>query len=102
MDERKIMIFYALLMQSEGIEEAYKDFFKELEGVNEKAIKIIKKEYPDDVEFKKLAMISDFKLTLIKTTLMFKDAPQVKENLPMLAEELRKIAKELEDYKDEI
>lgn len=99
MVEREIMIFYALLMQSEGIKEAYKDFLEELEGISENTIK---KEYPDDVKFRKLAQISDFKLALIKSTLMFKDASQVKENLPMLAEELRKIAKELEDYKDEI
>lgn len=63
MDERKIMIFYALLMQSEGIEEAYKDFFKELEVENGF---IVEKEILDDAEKEYLsAVIKPFRNKIV-------------------------------------
>ena len=105
MKETKEMIklFYGMEIERLGAKEAFKKCLEEAKemATSKEYNKLLKKEYKKNAELKKMLEFSDYKLGFISWTLMYKELSQVKESLPLLVNELRKIADDLEGFKDE-
>lgn len=97
LQEKLIKFSFGMRMEKEGIEQAYKNEVEEARAIDEKVMKEIKKKYKKDADFVFSMQDADFKLQFIKLALMFKEKKEVKKAIPFIAEELRKIADELEE-----
>lgn len=101
MEKEITKMIYGMEMKNLGVKEAFEENIKMVKEIttNKEFKKEFKKEYGKNTEYQNLLMESDTKLSFIGWTLLFKETSQVKEALPMLVAELRKIADELEGAK---
>ena len=93
-------MIYGMEIKDSGIKEAFKENIAKFETISRsnEVIEEFEESYGEkDTKFVSLLHKSDVKLSLIKWSLMYKEISQVKEALPELIYELRRIAYELEE-----
>ena len=89
-EEQLAKFIYAMEMEGKGVVKAFEDTIKMLDDAPIEEITEV------ESESLRIRDLADSKLTWIGWTLMYKDFDNHKEVVPLLVEQLRKIADELE------
>ena len=98
-EEQVVKMLYGMEISERGIIPAYEKFINNTEKEDEELKKQFKKEFKKDADFVMGCQNADFKLGFIRWSLMCSRFDEVKEALPFLIDEIRKVADELESIK---
>lgn len=89
-------------MHKKGIVKTYKKLLKEFIKENPEVKEMIIEKYGKNADFMNLLFLVDIKLNMIKTGLLLKKLDKEKQAISFFADELRKIANDLENCKEDI